>query len=215
MVALVAAAAAAVGGGLPPPGSTSVVPHLLFEAPAVHLHTLALSPGPHAALRCRMSSQARRRSAGAAATPTVVAAAAAANDGVQGEMLDAPSTANKNLVRFVAVAGAHALLAVFWACCTTAHAHALLRFHNQRAPVLQKYATARVSPLIIAVAATVAAAARGTAYLPTAGIAFVHLLSYAVWLGAIVWTTFIAGGWAQGGGAVEARVQGAGLPARP
>ena len=44
-------------------------------------------------------------------------------------------------------------------------------------------------------AATVAAAARGTAYLPTAGIAFVHLLSYAVWLGAIVWTTFIAGGW--------------------
>jgi hypothetical protein len=52
-------------------------------------------------------------------------------------------------------------------------------------------------------AATVAAAARGTAYLPTAGIAFVHLLSYAVWLGAIVWTTFIAGGYvgqSRGGG---------------
>jgi hypothetical protein len=59
-----------------------------------------------------MSSQARRRSAGVAATPAshpVVAAAAAANDSVQGEMLDAPSAANKkNLVRFVAVAGAHA-----------------------------------------------------------------------------------------------------------
>lgn len=43
-----------------------------------------------------------------------------------------------------------------------------------------------------AVAATVAAASRGTAYLPAAGIAFVHLLAYAVNLGAIVWTTFIA-----------------------
>ena len=47
-------------------------------------------------------------------------------------------------------------------------------------------------------AAVVAAAARGTAYLPTAGIAFVHLLAYGSWLGAIVWTTFIAGGWVGG-----------------
>jgi hypothetical protein len=42
-------------------------------------------------------------------------------------------------------------------------------------------------------AVTVAAAARGTAYLPTTGIAFVHLLAYAVWLGSMVWTTFVAG----------------------
>ncbi|PSC74334.1 Transmembrane 205 [Micractinium conductrix] len=95
----------------------------------------------------RMSTGARRRSAGAAATPAShpVVAAAAAADGVQGDMVDAPSAANKNIVR------------------------------------------------LLAVSAVVAAAARGTAYLPTAGIAFVHLLAYGSWLGAIVWTTFIAG----------------------
>ena len=46
---------------------------------------------------------------------------------------------------------------------------------------------------VAAIAATVAAAARGTAYLPQAGMAFVHLLAYSTWLGALVWTTFIAG----------------------
>lgn len=45
----------------------------------------------------------------------------------------------------------------------------------------------------VAVAATVAAAARGTAELPAAGAAFVHLLAFGTWFGAIVWTTFIAG----------------------
>lgn len=37
-------------------------------------------------------------------------------------------------------------------------------------------------------AAVVAAAARGTAYLPATGVAFVHLLAYASWLGSIVWS---------------------------
>ncbi|KAI3423407.1 hypothetical protein D9Q98_010624 [Chlorella vulgaris] len=46
---------------------------------------------------------------------------------------------------------------------------------------------------LLAISGTVAAAARGTAYLPTTGIAFVHLLAYGVWLGSMVWTTFVAG----------------------
>ncbi|PRW60938.1 Transmembrane 205 [Chlorella sorokiniana] len=46
---------------------------------------------------------------------------------------------------------------------------------------------------VAAVAATVAAASRGTSYLPATGAAFVHLLAYSTWLGAIVWTTFVAG----------------------
>lgn len=37
-------------------------------------------------------------------------------------------------------------------------------------------------------AAVVAAAARGTAYLPATGVAFVHLLAYGSWLGSIVWS---------------------------
>jgi hypothetical protein len=71
--------------------------------------------------------------------------AAAATGDVQGAMLDAPSAANKNWVR------------------------------------------------LLAVSATVAAAARGTALLPSSGIAFVHLLAYSTWLGSLVWTTFVAG----------------------
>jgi hypothetical protein len=51
---------------------------------------------------------------------------------------------------------------------------------------------ARRRPLPAA-AATVAAAARGTALLPSSGIAFVHLLAYSTWLGSLVWTTFVAG----------------------
>lgn len=92
---------------------------------------------------------ARRRSVGAAATRAsshpVVAAAAATNDGVQGDMVDAPSVSNNNLVR------------------------------------------------LLAVTAVVAAGARGTAFLPATGVAFVHLLAYGSWLGTIVWTTFVAG----------------------
>lgn len=86
-------------------------------------------------------------------------------------MLDSPSVANKNYVRLVAVAGGRppcTLLLATLACCVTRH------------------------PLTPA-AATVAAAARGTASLPAAGAAFVHLLAYSCWLGCIVWTTFIAG----------------------
>ena len=43
------------------------------------------------------------------------------------------------------------------------------------------------------IAATVAASSRGTAVLGLAGISFVHLLAYSVWLGSIFWTTFVAG----------------------
>ncbi|EFN53418.1 hypothetical protein CHLNCDRAFT_136618 [Chlorella variabilis] len=46
---------------------------------------------------------------------------------------------------------------------------------------------------LLVLSATVAAAARGTAYLPTAGVAFVHLLAYGIWLGSLVWTSFVAG----------------------
>ncbi|KAI7839524.1 hypothetical protein COHA_006707 [Chlorella ohadii] len=46
---------------------------------------------------------------------------------------------------------------------------------------------------VAAVAATVAAASRGTSYLPATGAAFVHLLAYSTWLGAILWVTFVAG----------------------
>lgn len=38
-----------------------------------------------------------------------------------------------------------------------------------------------------------AVASRGTSYLPATGAAFVHLLAYGTWLGALVWQTFIAG----------------------
>ncbi len=38
-----------------------------------------------------------------------------------------------------------------------------------------------------------AAASRGTAYLPAAGIAFVHLLAWGTWLGTLVYTTFVVG----------------------
>lgn len=46
---------------------------------------------------------------------------------------------------------------------------------------------------VAAVAVTVAVASRGTSYLPATGAAFVHLLAYGTWLGALVWQTFIAG----------------------
>ncbi|KAL4459187.1 hypothetical protein ABPG75_014052 [Micractinium tetrahymenae] len=91
------------------------------------------------------SGTAQRRSVGVAASHPVVAAASAAAANDDGEMLDAPSAANKNVVR------------------------------------------------LLAATAVVAAAARGTAYLPATGVAFVHLLAYGSWLGSIVWTTFVAG----------------------
>ncbi|KAL4427167.1 hypothetical protein ABPG77_001171 [Micractinium sp. CCAP 211/92] len=124
-VAAVVAAVAVVAAGWQP----ALGPRI-----SVHPGTMRMSSGP-----------ARRRSAGVAASHPITASAAAANEDVQGEMLDAPSAANKNIVR------------------------------------------------LLAATAVVAAAARGTAYLPATGVAFVHLLAYGTWLGTIVWTTFVAG----------------------
>lgn len=45
----------------------------------------------------------------------------------------------------------------------------------------------------LALTATVAATARGVGFLPAQGVAFVHLLALASWLGSTVWVTFIAG----------------------
>lgn len=45
----------------------------------------------------------------------------------------------------------------------------------------------------LALTAAVAATARGVGFLPTQGVAFVHLLALASWLGSTVWVTFIAG----------------------
>lgn len=46
---------------------------------------------------------------------------------------------------------------------------------------------------VLALTAAVAATARGVGYLPAQGVAFVHLLALASWLGSTVWVTFIAG----------------------
>lgn len=45
----------------------------------------------------------------------------------------------------------------------------------------------------LALTAAVAATARGVGFLPAQGVAFVHLLALASWLGSTVWVTFIAG----------------------
>lgn len=44
-----------------------------------------------------------------------------------------------------------------------------------------------------ALAATVAGAAYSTAFLPAAGVGFVHMLVFGTWFGTLAWTSFIFG----------------------
>jgi hypothetical protein len=44
-----------------------------------------------------------------------------------------------------------------------------------------------------ALAAVVAAAARSTAFLPSAALGFVHVLAYGTWFGTLAWTSFVFG----------------------
>lgn len=44
-----------------------------------------------------------------------------------------------------------------------------------------------------ALAATVAAAAKSTSFLPAAGLGFAHVLTYSFWAGTLMWTSFVFG----------------------
>lgn len=142
------------------------------------------------------SGFARQRSSSAAASPVVAAASATAGggagEGVQGAMLDAPSASNKNWVRLLAISGT-AAYSISSKPCPELFLFLVPSLRGLRRHDIVNWA-AEPAPLPPPESAgTVAAAARGTAYLPTTGIAFVHLLAYGVWLGSMVWTTFVAG----------------------
>lgn len=46
---------------------------------------------------------------------------------------------------------------------------------------------------LAATAAVIVATAKASGHLPAQALSFLHLAAYGTWLGAIIWTTFIAG----------------------